>query len=116
MSRSLLLFLCLAGLSLVSAALAVDRFYVNRDYFVYANVPCDTTLYSCFIGDGDSAPEFYMEIQKKAYEIPPCDALRGTCGALECAPGEQDCSVTYCSPDTESGCYGPVTAASSTAI
>ena len=108
MSRSLVLFLCLAGFSVLSAALAVDRFYLKKDYFVYANVPCDTTLYSCFIGDGDSAPQFYMEVQKKAYAIPPCDARGGTCGTLACAESENDCSVTYCSSDAGDSCYGPV--------
>lgn len=99
----------LEGIILASIASSLVAFYVfflTRDYWVYANVPCDPSQYSCFIGDGEAAPQFYKIIEKKAYAIPPCDAWAGECYLLACSltDNENVCIETYCSPDSGDSC------------
>ncbi len=95
------------ALSAVSAALAFNRYYVDRDYWVYAEVDCDPALHSCFIGDGETTPNFYEHMQRKAYAIPACDGWKDECKVLTCAPVESDelCSIAYCSTDAGDQCY-----------
>lgn len=94
--------------SLVSAGVAFYKFYITRDYLVFANVTCDSTLNSCFIGDGDSTPRYYETISKKANTIPVCNGWLDQCLELYCTQGDPNCIVEYCQSDTEDTCYGPV--------
>ncbi len=95
--------------SVLSIALAFNKYYIERDYFVYANVACQPDFNSCFIGDGENAPSFYKTIAKKAYLIPACDAWQDECTALSCDAPNEECIATYCDPDSgETPCHGPL--------
>ena|SRR3989338_3823607 len=108
LTRSFIIFI-LAG-SVISASLAFYRFYVEKDYIVYANVPCDTALHSCFVGDGENTPDFYYEVNKKAFLIPSCDGWRGECSTLSCQDSEEGCLETFCeAEDPEARCIGKET-------
>lgn len=103
-----ILILTIILASLVSASVAFYKFYIVRDYLVFASVSCDSTLYSCFVGDGDSAPRYYEKISKKANMIPVCNGWLDQCPELYCTQGDPNCIVEYCQSDTEDTCYGPV--------
>jgi hypothetical protein len=96
--------------SLVSVGVAFDKFYIARDYFIFANVSCDSTLHSCFVGDGDSAPKHYEKVSRKANTIPTCNGWADQCPELTCAQNDSSCTVEYCQLDTGDTCYGPVPA------
>ena len=104
------LILAVVLTSLVSASVAFYKFYVVRDYLIFANVSCDSTLYSCFVGDDDSTPKYYEKISRKANTVPICDGWLDQCPELTCVQGDSNCAVEYCQSDTEDTCYGPVSA------
>lgn len=104
--KLIILFVVLA--SLVSSSVAFYKFYIVRDYLVFANVSCDSTLHSCFVGDGDSAPQYYEKISKKANTIPVCNGWLNQCQELSCTQGDSSCTIEYCQSDTGDTCYGPV--------
>ncbi len=104
----ILVALILVG-SLCSAYLAINKYYLEKDYFVYANVSCQPTESSCFIGDGENTPLFYKSIAKKAYRIPACDGWKNECPELACETEDEDCTITYCDHELDEGsCYGPI--------
>lgn len=112
-SRALIL-LILVG-ALVSAGLALKKFGLDRDYFVYANVTCDPVVNSCFVGDGEDTPDFYSEIAKKAYLIPTCDGWADQCPELFCSPSDGDgCTQTFCEVGGEDTCSGDIPATDAT--
>lgn len=94
--------------SLLSAGMAFYKFYIVRDYFVFANVTCDSTLNSCFVGDGDNIPRYYKKISKVANTIQICNGWQDQCPELSCEQGDPNCTVEYCQHDTGDICYGPV--------
>lgn len=106
MSSRTILCLILLG-SVVTALIAVVQLYVNRDYYVLANIACDPTKASCFVGDGIDAPDFYSTIEKKAHDIPACDGWNDACPQLSCGPGDADCSEIFCEGEE---CYSEHTA------
>jgi hypothetical protein len=101
-----IILLVLIG-SVVSAGLAYKKFALDRDYFVYANVPCDPAAHSCFVGDGDDTPSFYEKVSKKAYLIPACDGWAGQCPVLSCSPSDgMNCAEEFCSTGGADACSG----------
>lgn len=99
---ALLLVVLLAG------AAAFYRFYILRDYVVFATVPCDPAAESCFIGsDEEALPRFYKYIQMPANTLPRCNAANGECDFLSCTEGDESCSETLCDPETEEVCSTP---------
>lgn len=104
-----ILILTIILASLVSAGVAFYKFYIIRDYLVFANVSCDSTSHSCFVGDGDSAPQYYEKVSKKANAIPICNGWLNQCPELSCTQGDSSCTIEYCQSDTGDTCYGPVT-------
>lgn len=93
--------------SFISASVAFYKFYIVRDYIVLANVPCDSTLHSCFVGDGDNTPQSYEEISKVANTIPACNGWQDQCPELTCDQGSFGCTITYCQLGTGDSCSGP---------
>jgi len=93
--------------SLISAGVAFNKFYIARNYLVFANVPCDPNLHSCFVGDGDSAPKSYEKISRKANTIPVCNGWLNQCPELICAQNDSSCSIEYCDLSTGDACNGP---------
>jgi len=107
-TRILILIIILA--SLISAGVAFYKFYIVRDYLVFANVPCDPVQHSCFIGNGQDTPQYYEKISKKANTIPVCNGWLDQCPELTCVQGDSSCTVEYCQSDTGDACHGPVPA------
>lgn len=104
-ASKILILLILVG-SLLSAGLAAKKFALDRDYPVEANVPCDPTIHSCFVGDGDTNPAFYESIRKKAYLIPACDGWADQCPVLSCSPSDgEGCTETFCEEGGDTPCY-----------
>ena len=98
----------LVAVSVLSAGVALWKFGLMRDYIVYANVPCDPALDSCFVGDGENTPELYKSIEKPAYAVPHCNGWADECPILSCRAFEDGCYETLCDPAEEEGCYGPL--------
>ena len=94
--------------SLVSAGMAFFTLYVARDYLVFANVSCDPTQHSCFVGDGENTPRYYEEVTRRANTIPACNGWFDQCQELNCADGDSSCTVQYCEQGGEDACYGPI--------
>ena len=104
--RFLLVFIVVG--SLISTTVAVLRFYIIHDYIVFADVHCDPAIHSCFVGDGQTTPDYYSEVRVPAYLIPHCDGWKGECKELTCkeiAPNL--CSQTYCAEGGNRPCHGP---------
>lgn len=91
--------------SVVSAGFAFYKFYIARDYFVFANVSCDPTLHSCFVGDGQDTPQYYKKISKRANTIPACDGWLDQCPVLTCVQEDQNCTIEYCETGTGDSCF-----------
>lgn len=90
----------------VSVCLSIYRYLSREDFFVYARVPCDPQSEACFVEPCEEegcevSP--YKVVNKKAYNIPECDAWAGECMPLECEPNELSCTVLYCSEENLSG-------------
>lgn len=83
-------------MSILSVLAAVNHYYIQRNYFIYAEVPCDPFIGSCFIGEGTGMMEFYKQIQKIARLVPVCDGWNEVCPPLRCTPNEPLCEETYC--------------------
>jgi hypothetical protein len=102
-----LLGLVLIPLSIIAIALSYHRFIVAEDYVVEYEGYCDPYTQSCFVGcTDDSCAEiyYYTWIQKTAASVrEQCGPNVSECeSAGECAPGEEGCSVRFCSMDTVS--------------
>jgi len=94
--------------SVVSIGVSFYKFYIARDYLIFANISCDPALHSCFAGDGNGAPQYYEKISRMANTIPECNGWLNQCPELTCAQGDSNCTIEYCSTDTGDTCYGPV--------
>lgn len=93
--------------SVVSISVSFYKFYIARDYLIFSNVSCDSTLHSCFVGDSDATSQYYEKVSKIANTIPVCNGWLNQCPELSCTQGGPSCTVEYCSPDTGDTCYGP---------
>ena len=88
---------------ILAATATVFRFFVQTDFMVTYEIDCNPTVQNCFEGgeDEDRYPYAYMTRQANIVE--------GQCGvditdcnqAQFCQPGEEACSIEYCSDD----CY-----------
>ncbi|OGI22497.1 MAG: hypothetical protein A2808_03285 [Candidatus Moranbacteria bacterium RIFCSPHIGHO2_01_FULL_55_24] len=101
------IFLLLIIIFAVSVFYAFLKFFVFRDYMIYAQTECDPSLESCFIYTCDPATEectgdpeedtwYYNLITKNAQNIAVCDPSAEECEELSCAPGEIGCEVAFC--------------------
>ena len=97
--------LLVVGALVVSASVAFYTFYIVRDYALFANVSCNPSTHSCFVGDGDTTPQFYAKLTKRANTIPACNGWLNQCPELACAAGDETCAIAYCSPGGEDTCY-----------
>jgi|GEM_PF-2548559 len=96
------LWLLFAGF-LISGGAAFYQFLIAENYIVFANVVCDPTQYSCFVGDGETTPMYYKEVARPASNIPSC-VWSGECAVDSCWEGEPLCEETYCEEGGEVIC------------
>jgi hypothetical protein len=96
-----------------SIAAKYYKFAVAQDFYVSAELSCDTETESCFVWDCDLEDEEcdqtpYKYIWKYAANVPQCNPLSEDCDELTCEADEEDCEIIYCSEDTvgeEEFCY-----------
>lgn len=98
------LWLVLAGF-IIAAIAAFSHFIIFKNYIVFANVVCNPSEHSCFIGDGETTPVYFKEIARPAYSIPIC-AWRGECAIEDCMTKDLTCIEMYCTEDSEIACSG----------
>lgn len=107
-----LLLYILAPLCVLAIAGSVYRFFVTEDYIVEYETNCDPQDSQCFIGTDTATGEqyFYSLARKHATD------LRRQCGvnitdcdlASVCEEGDEDCSITFCTPDAGTCSYQSV--------
>ncbi len=88
--------------------LSYDRFFIEQDYLVGYEGVCDPFSESCFVGclDEECSEEYYYSLVKKhaknLYEF--CGNDVTDCeNASVCLPGETECYIEYCTPDSAQG-------------
>lgn len=97
----------LLALALLVAAVGYhnfNRFYLTKDYPLQVFTACDSTKYSCFVADADSAdPTFqnepYAKVEISASAAPHC-LDEHTCTDFTCTGVHGACIVKYCSDAT----------------
>jgi hypothetical protein len=86
-------------LVLLSITMSFIRFIILQDYIVFAKIPCDPKLESCFIEECDTLDPRCDQIQgvnvfkiiyKSANMIPPIDS---------CSENERECEIVLCSEE-----------------
>lgn len=84
------------------------KYFLQRDYIVIAELPCDPENESCFVHECDPSGEecdslvdYYKFIEAKAYALPLCDPNLG-CLFEDCREDTEDCRIIKCDPDQES--------------
>jgi len=114
-SKSKIFFVVLGILVFGSVIVSYVRIYVQRDYLIQTQISCDPDEDNCFVSKCNSDEDFtcskdpaeqtsyYKIIEKKAYNIPLCDPNKTECPELSCAPQEEDCQITLCTPDNADG-------------
>ncbi len=100
-----------------SIATKYYKYLVLQDYYISAEVSCDTETESCFVWDCDLTDEDcdqtpYKYIWKYAKNIPTCTIENlDSCPELTCQPNEDDCEYIFCSADTlsdEEFCFNDI--------
>lgn len=104
--RDHFLLYTLIPLTILLAVASGYRFMIKYDYDVMYEVECDPATQVCFIGCGnDECTEtyYYAEVQKYAADLrAQCgDDITGCEASTQCLPGDRNCSVTYCDPETD---------------
>lgn len=92
-------------LVLLSSLASYWKYFLQRDYIVIAELPCDPERESCFIHECDPSEEecdlpvsYYKFIESKAYVLPPCDP-NIECSFEDCHRDSEDCRIIECDPD-----------------
>lgn len=92
------------------------KYFLDKDYSVYAEVPCDPVTEVCFVYHCDTEVEectgvieedtsYYKKIERSAESFPLCDPNEEGCVVSVCAENDSKCTVTFCDPsDSESEC------------
>ncbi len=91
--------------ALVAGIFSYNRFLIKNDYMVGYEGECDPSFESCFVGceDDECTQEYYYtEVQKYAPDLyKECGKDITDCDAANiCLPEDNNCSVTYCNPET----------------
>jgi len=92
---------------------AFYTYYLNEDYLIFSDIPCDPVTEQCFVGWCDPEYEectgtdedayYYKIIQKSARNLPLCDPLNSSC-IFSCEVDEDGCAHVLCEPGGESEC------------
>jgi hypothetical protein len=100
-----ILLIVLVPLCIYALVTAFLRFIVANDYTVEYEGACDPVAESCFVGCVDeecSEVYYHTWIQKQASDVyAMCGPSVLECEeASTCVPGDDECTVTYCSAET----------------
>ena len=96
----IVLFFTLLGIGFASK---YYTFFIQQDFLVYDQIPCNPALESCFIAACEeevceNAP--YKKIEKSAQNIPFCDPSAEACPRPTCSQDEPNCTITVCSEES----------------
>ena len=95
------------------------KYFLDKDYPVYAEVPCDPVTEVCFVYHCDSETDectgvaeedttYYKKIERSAASFPSCDPNEEACTATSCDGNDVGCIVTFCdSTNEEAECSFP---------
>lgn len=96
-----------------------SKYFLDREYPIFAEVPCDPVAEVCFVyhcdfetdectGAVEEDTSYYKKVERKAASFPLCDPNDETCVVTSCATDEVECAVTLCDPaDGEVECSSP---------
>lgn len=113
-TKTKILFTVFIGLVFIAALLSYQRYFIQGNYLITAEVPCDPTREVCFVSTcdpetdedcTDPEPSYYKQIEGTAHALPSCDPNDETCGLTECSAGSSACRVIRC--DADSDCTDP---------
>lgn len=88
-------------------AISFTRFFVAKEYLIFADIDCDPTVEHCFVyecdpeteectGDPEEDTWYYKKMTKKAANVILCDPNDARCVAQTCFEEEEDCTYRYC--------------------
>lgn len=90
---------------LVVIGIKFKQLYLDQDFILITEVPCDPRMASCFTKECDietnvincnGAP--YKKVTIRAANAPEC-FLEASCDSFECPLTDTTCSIEYCSDD-----------------
>jgi hypothetical protein len=106
--KTKVLFVVLLLLICSSVVFSAYKYFVKRDYSLYARVSCDPEKENCFVEECDTDKgectgedkTYYKFILKSAQDAPLCISEDGTntCKELVCSDGES-CEAILCSEE-----------------
>lgn len=101
---------------LVLTFFVYKKYFIDRSYPVYAEVPCDPVSESCFVyrcnpeeeectGIPDEDTSYYKKVERRASSLPLCDPNIEGCAVSLCEENASDCTITLCdASDSEAEC------------
>lgn len=118
-SKAKMLFVIFLLSVLSLAFFAYEKYILNKDYLISAEIPCDQLRETCFVyhcdpeteqcsGISEEDTSYYKKIEKLASTYPSCDTNKENCLVSDCGVGDSDCVMTPCDVnDAESECSSP---------
>lgn len=93
------------------------KHFLDKDYLIFAEIPCDPSLESCFVSLCNSDEEecagvleedttYFKKLERHAELIPSCDPNREGCFVAQCDAENVGCGITLCNPN-EDECSSP---------
>ena len=109
--KSKIFFVVFFSLVLIATGVSFYKYFILKDYYIKAEVVCDPQQARCFMVacdpaiDGECSEDpsekiSYYIVEKKARDIPLCEADSSDCPALACQAGE-DCKEIFCDETTK---------------
>jgi len=118
-NKAKLIFVVALLLTVTIGFLCYERYFIDRDYLVFAEAPCNPLEEVCFVYHCDVETEecsgipeedisYYKKVQKQAKSLPLCDPGEGSCIIDHCDERDISCFVTFCDPaNPELECSSP---------
>lgn len=100
-------------LIIASVVATYYRIYIQKNYFILIDAPCDPNQDKCFeyqcvvgvdIGCSENPAEqitYFNYINKKAYDAVTCDSNDKGCSLYKCSENEKGCEVIFCAEKTK---------------
>lgn len=104
---------------LLLTLLVYKKYFIDKEYLIYAEIPCDPATEICFVYHCDPGEEectgipeedttYYKKIERGAAFFPTCDPNEESCAISSCEKDSSDCVVTVCDvSDAEVECSSP---------
>ncbi len=94
-----------------------NKHFLDKEYLIFAEIPCDPSSESCFVsmcnpdeeecsGVLEEDTTYFKKLEKHAWQIPSCDPNEESCLVAQCDAKDAGCGITLCSSD-EDECSSP---------